>query len=219
MYGLHVWALLFMPLVYDSPRTNHILRLEGIMTTLTSAKPTLAATLWPAGAYSAIRWIVLMLAGVVFIALAARISVGYPVPFTMQTFAVLVLGMAYGSRLGAATLALYMAAGLAGVPVFATSGALGPTLGYILGFIFAAGLVGWLAEQGWDRTVMRSAAAMLIGNILIYVPGLIVLAWFVGTDKVLEYGLFPFLLGDALKLVLAALALPGAWYLVGRREA
>ena len=136
----------------------------------------------------------------------------------MQTFAVLVLGMAYGSRLGAATLALYMAAGLAGLPVFAVSGALGPTLGYIVGFILAAGLVGWLAERGWDRTVARTAAAMLAGNVLIYVPGLIVLAWFVGAGKVLEFGLYPFLIGDALKLVLAAVVLPGAWYLLGRRE-
>jgi biotin transport system substrate-specific component len=126
--------------------------------------------------------------------------------------------MAYGSRLGAATLALYMGAGLSGLPVFATSGALGPTLGYIIGFILAAGLVGWLAEQGWDRTIMRSTAAMLAGNILIYIPGLIVLAWFVGTAKVLEYGLYPFLVGDALKLVLAAVTLPAAWYLVGSRD-
>ncbi len=136
----------------------------------------------------------------------------------MQTFAVLVLGMAYGSRLGAATLSLYMAAGLAGLPVFATGGALGPTLGYIIGFILAAGLVGWLAEQGWDRTRDRDGGRHAAGNVLIYIPGLIVLAWFVGAGKVLEYGLYPFLIGDVLKVLLAAVVLPGAWYLTGRRE-
>jgi biotin transport system substrate-specific component len=161
-----------------------------------------------------------MVAGVILVAIAAHIEVPlYPVPITMQTFAVLVLGMAYGSSLGAATLALYMAAGLAGLPVFATGGALGPTLGYIIGFILAAGLVGWLAEQGWDRSAIKTATAMLAGNVLIYVPGLVVLAWFVGAGKVLEYGLYPFLFGDALKLLLAAVVLPGAWYLVGRQGA
>jgi biotin transport system substrate-specific component len=191
---------------------------EGMMTTLTNIQPTLVATLWPAPASSLTRWAALMVAGVILVAVAAHIEVPlYPVPITMQTFAVLVLGMAYGSNLGAATLALYMAAGLAGLPVFATGGALGPTFGYIIGFILAAGLVGWLAEQGWDRSVVKTAAAMLAGNVLIYVPGLVVLAWFVGAGKVLEYGLYPFLFGDALKLLLAAVVLPGAWYLVGRQ--
>ena len=188
------------------------------MTTLTNDQPTLAATLWPAPAGSLTRWLALMVAGVIFVAIAAHIEVPlYPVPMTMQTFAVLIVGMAYGSRLGAATLALYMAAGLAGLPVFATGGALGPTSGYIFGFILAAGLVGWLAERGWDRTVSSTAVAMLAGNVLIYVPGLIVLAWFVGAGKVLEYGFYPFLIGDAVKLVLAAAVLPAAWNLVGRR--
>jgi biotin transport system substrate-specific component len=192
--------------------------MEGMMTTLTDVRPTLAATLWPARYGELTRWIVLMLLGVILVAMAAHIEVPlYPVPITMQTFAVLVLGMAYGSRLGAAALALYMAAGLAGLPVFATGGALGPTSGYIAGFILAAGLVGWLAERGWDRNVVATAAAMLAGNVLIYVPGLIVLAGFVGAGKVLEYGLYPFLIGDALKLLLAAVVLPGAWYLIGRR--
>ncbi|MDP9138602.1 MAG: biotin transporter BioY, partial [Pseudomonadota bacterium] len=157
------------------------------MTTLTNARPTLAATLWPGEARSLPRSVALMVLGVILVAIAAHIEVPlYPVPMTMQTFAVLVLGMVYGAGLGAATLGLYMLAGLAGLPVFATGGALGPTLGYIIGFILAAGLVGWLAERGWDRTAIRTAAAMLAGSALIYVPGLIVLGWFVGPGKVLE---------------------------------
>src|SRR5207247_1756159 len=111
---------------------------------------------------------------------------------------------------------LYLAEGLSGLPVFATAGALGPTMGYLIGFILAAGIVGWLAERGWDRNIGLTALAMLIGNIAIYVPGLIVLAGFVGTQKVLEYGLLPFLAGDALKLVLAAVVLPLGWRIVGR---
>jgi biotin transport system substrate-specific component len=187
------------------------------MTILTQTHPTLIGALWPARANAVLRWIVLTVAGVVFVAISARIVVPlYPVPITMQTFAVLVVGMAYGLRLGAATLALYLVSGLAGLPVFATAGALGPTFGYIVGFILAAGVVGWLAERGWDRDVVTTAVAMLIGNALIYVPGLIVLAGFVGLENVLAYGLFPFLVGDALKLALAALVLPAAWRLVKR---
>lgn len=190
------------------------------MTILTQTHPTLIGTLWPARANAVARWILLLVAGVVFVAICAHIEVPlYPVPITMQTFAVLVLGMAYGSRLGAATLVLYLIGGVSGLPLFATGGALGPTLGYIIGFIVAAGVVGWLAERGWDRNIVSTAIAMLIGNVLIYVPGLIVLAGFVGMDKVLQYGLMPFLLGDALKLALAAVLLPAAWRLVGRRDA
>jgi biotin transport system substrate-specific component len=182
------------------------------MTSITQTHPTLIGTLWPAGTNAVVRWIALMVAGVVFVAICAHIEVPlYPVPITMQTFAVLVLGAVYGARLGAATLALYMASGLVGLPVFATGGGLGPTLGYIFGFILAAGVVGWLAERGWDRNVIMTAVAMLIGNVLIYIPGLIVLAWFVGANKVIEYGLAPFLIGDALKLALAAVVLPLAW--------
>jgi len=188
------------------------------MTILSQTHPTLIGALWPARANTLLRWIALMIAGVVFVAISARIEVPlYPVPVTMQTFAVLVLGAAYGARLGAATLALYLLSGLAGLPVFATGGALGPTLGYIIGFILAAGVVGWLAERGWDRNVVMTALAMLIGNVLIYVPGLIVLAGFVGADKVVEFGLAPFLVGDALKLALAAVLLPAAWRIVKRR--
>lgn len=193
---------------------------SSIMTTLSQTHPTLIGTLWPARSNAVLRWIVLMLAGTLFVAVSAHIEVPlYPVPITMQTFAVLVVGMVYGSRLGAATLVLYLVEGLGGLPVFATGGALGPSFGYIVGFVLAAGVVGWLAERGWDRSVVRTAIAMLIGNIVIYVPGLAVLAGFVGIGKVLEYGLIPFLVGDAVKLLLAACLLPLVWQAVGKRRA
>jgi biotin transport system substrate-specific component len=189
------------------------------LTTLSQTYPTLIGTLWPARTAQLLRWIVLMVAGSLFVAICAQIQVPLqPVPITMQTFAALVVGMAYGARLGAATLLLYLIEGAIGLPVFAgfASGLLSlASGGYIIGFVLAAGAVGWLAERGWDRNTPTTALAMLIGNIVIYVPGLLWLATFVGTDKVLAYGLTPFLLGDLLKLALAAIALPLAWKLVG----
>jgi biotin transport system substrate-specific component len=191
------------------------------MTAIAQTQTTLIGALWPAGSNAIVRWILLMIAGSLFIAACAQVAVPLlPVPITMQTFAVLMIGAAYGWRLGAATVAAYLVEGALGLPVFAEwSGGLpvlvGPTGGYLFGFVLAAGAVGWLAERGWDRNIVTTALAMLIGNALIYVPGLAVLANFVGIDKVLEYGLLPFLLGDGLKLVLAACLLPLAWRIIG----
>ncbi len=196
------------------------------MTTATPYQPTLIGALWPAGRMApALRAITLMIAGSVFLAACAQIAVPLqPVPITLQTFGVLVLGMAYGWRLGAATLALYLAEGAAGLPVFAnfSSGPwelFGPasyTAGYLYGFVLAAGVVGWLAERGWGRTMPTTALAMLVGNILLYVPGLAWLAYLIGGEPAIAGGLMPFLLGDALKLALAACTMPLAWKLIGR---
>lgn len=181
--------------------------------------PTLAATLWPAeGMQVALRSLALAIAGSALVALCARISVPlYPVPITMQTFAVLLIGAAYGWRLGSATLALYLIEGAVGIPVFAppeSAGFVGgPTAGCIVGFILAAGLVGWLAERGWDRNVLLTGIAMVLGNLVIYALGLIWLARFVGWQT-FEFGLFPFLIGDALKVALAMAVLPAAWKIV-----
>ena len=185
--------------------------------------PTLAEVLWPSDA-KALRAIVLALIGSAVLWASAKIQVPfYPVPMTLQTLAVLGLGMAYGWRLAFATLLLYLAQGAFGLPVFAGTPEkgiglaymMGPTGGYLLGFLLAATLCGWLAERGWDRNVATTALAMLLGNIVIYVPGLLWLGAVVGWDKpVLEWGLTPFLLGDATKLVLAALILPGLWTLI-----
>lgn len=189
--------------------------------------PTLAEVLWPSDA-KALRAIVLALIGSAVLWASAKIQVPfYPVPMTLQTLAVLGLGMAYGWRLAFATLLLYLAQGAFGLPVFAGTPEkgiglaymMGPTGGYLLGFLLAATLCGWLAERGWDRNVATTALAMLLGNIVIYVPGLLWLGALVGWDKpVLEWGLTPFLAGDATKLVLAALILPGLWTLLGRKK-
>ena len=194
----------------------------------TASFPTLSDRLWPAGRVSPLlRSAILAIAGSLLLWLSAKIQIPFwPVPLTLQTFAVLVIGMAFGWRLAGATLLLYFAEGAAGLPVFAGTpekgiGLLymaGPTGGYLLGFLLAAGVCGWLAERGWDRNVMTTAAAMLVGNILIYLPGLLWLGTLVGWDKpILEWGLTPFLAGDALKLALAAAVLPLAWKLLGNR--
>ena len=157
-------------------------------------------------------------AGSVLLAISAKLQVPfYPVPVTMQTLVVLVLGMTLGSRLAFATLALYLAEGMAGLPVFAGTPEkgiglaymMGPTGGYLVGYLFAATLTGWLAERGFDRSLPRAALALFLGNLAIYVPGLVWLGSVIGWDKpVLQYGLIPFLAGDALKLALGACLLP-----------
>jgi biotin transport system substrate-specific component len=184
---------------------------------------TLIGTLWPARSAPALRWALLVLLGSLFLAVCAQIQVPlWPVPMTMQTFGVLLLGMAFGARLGAATVALYLLEGAAGVPVFAGFGGglpvlFGPTGGYLFGFVIAAWLVGALAERGWDRGVLTTALAMLFGNVVLYVPGLIWLAGFVGgAEEAFAAGLAPFWTGDLLKVALAAGLLPSAWWLTRR---
>ncbi|MGH2377698.1 MAG: biotin transporter BioY [Candidatus Limnocylindria bacterium] len=167
----------------------------------------------------------LAVAGSLLIALAAQVTVPLPfspVPVTGQTFAVLLIGAAFGARLGAATVGLYIAEGVAGLPVFAPGGPigparlLGPTGGYLVGFVVAAYVVGALAERGWDRRLLTAALAMLVGEVAIYAFGLAGLARFVPADRLLAAGLLPFVPGDLAKLALAAAALPTAWHLIGR---
>ena len=166
----------------------------------------------------------LILAGSALVALSARVAIPLPftpVPLTAQTFAVLLVGAALGSRRGALALAAYLAEGAAGMPVFSGGGCCiawlaGPTAGYLWSYPLAAFTVGALAERGWDRSPGRAGLAMLAGNGLIYVVALPWLAFFVGTGQVLEAGLLPFIPGDLLKVALAAAALPAAWAVVGR---
>ena len=199
------------------------------MSAVSLRRDTLAATLWPAaeGGARLLRAALLVLAGSALMTLSAKIQVPfYPVPLSMQTLAALMLGMAYGWRLGALTVVFYLAQGALGLPVFANSPErglglaylAGPTGGYLVGFALAAAVAGWLAERGWDRNVATTALAMLLGNLAIYVPGLLWLGNLIGWDKpVLALGLTPFILGDLTKLALAALAMPLAWRLVRGR--
>ena len=172
-----------------------------------------------------IKQAALVVAGVLVLAIAAKIKVPmWPVPITMGTFAVLTLGAAYGPRLGLTTILTYMVVGALGFDVFAGSSAeaygltymMGGTGGYLVGYVLATFALGWFARQGWDRSMTRMAGAMIVGNALIYVPGLLWLGQLYGWDQpILQWGLTPFLIGDALKLVLAALLVPAVWKMVG----
>jgi biotin transport system substrate-specific component len=171
---------------------------------------------------AAIYDVVLVLGASLFIALAARIAVPLPfspVPVTGQTLAVLLVGALLGSRRGALSVLAYLTEGAMGLPVFAGGAAgvsrlIGPTGGYLLGFVIAAFLTGWLAERGWDRRFATTLAMMGMGNAAIYLLGLPYLASFVGVGHVLALGLYPFVVGDIAKSILAALLLPSAWKLL-----
>jgi biotin transport system substrate-specific component len=197
------------------------------MSTLSALRTnTLSARLVPD---SWLSNIVLVAGGTALMALSARSSHQFSfstVPVTGQTFAVLLIGALYGSRLGAATMIAYLAEGAAGLPVFAQghagiwAGIATPSGGFLFGFIVAAYTVGWFAERGWDRS-RWIVLPMLFGNAILYVPGLIWLhqqfaivnhpiAW----STTLDYGLWPFVAGDLAKLVAASLAVPAGWSIV-----
>ena len=181
----------------------------------------LSDRLWPVSGNALARNAVLAVVGSLIVAAAAQINVPMlPVPMTLQSLAVLAIGAAYGARLGALTLALYALEGVVGLPVFAEfkSGFMLASFGYVLGFILAAGLVGWLAERGWDRSGVKMFAAMLLGAAVLYGPGLAWLAVWIGSfAKAIEFGLLPFIAGDVVKAAIAALAFPAAHALMGRR--
>jgi len=148
-----------------------------------------------------------------------RFEIGV-VPITAQTFAVLLAGALLGSKRGAFSQITYLLGGLIGLPLFARGGGvsylLSPTFGYIVGFILASFFIGLLCERGFDRRVETAILAMLGGNLLIYLPGLLWLARFVSIDSLLTVGFYPFLLGDLLKILLAGSILPLGWRLIKR---
>lgn len=176
-----------------------------------------------------VRDLALVVGGTLFIAVSAQISIPLPfspVPLTGQTFAVLLTGAVLGSGLGLASTALYLAAALAGLPVLSptetgthltgTAVLSMPTLGYVIGFMLASLAVGTLAERGYSRTPLRTVLAMVVGNVIIYSLGLLWLqhALAASWSDTIAWGLTPFLIGDALKVALAAGLLPAAWSFV-----
>ena len=169
-----------------------------------------------------------VLFGLCLLTLSAKVQVPFwPVPMTLQTLVVLMLGMAYGPRLGAGTVLAYLLVGAVGRPVFAgTPGRgiglaymMGPTGGFLMGFVAAAWITGALAERGWDRSVPWCAAAMLAGTVVIFVLGLAALIPITGFSRAIEAGLIPFLASSALKIALGAVAMPLIWRVLGRRRA
>lgn len=170
-----------------------------------------------------VRNLVLVAAGTGLVALSAQVKFFLPftpVPLSLQTFAVLLVGAALGSWRGVAAMALYLLVGMAGVPWFTDdrSGWAFASFGYIVGFVLAAAVVGKLAERGGDRTLLKAVGLMVLGNLAIYavgVPGLMLFAG-VSLGKALALGVLPFLIGDAIKILVAAGLLPTAWKLVSR---
>ncbi|MFC1441662.1 biotin transporter BioY [Streptacidiphilus sp. N1-10] len=187
---------------------------------------TVLADLLPAAtrARATARDLALVVGGAALTGIAAQISVpvpGSPVPVTGQTLAALLVGTALGTRRGVAAMGLYLVAGLAGVPWFAAgSSGSGVTLGYIIGFMLAGVVVGELARRGADRSPLRTAAAMVLGSLAIYAVGVPYLAvsLHIGLGRAASLGLYPYLLGDALKVALAMGLLPAAWKLLGVRS-
>ncbi|MEU3861175.1 biotin transporter BioY [Streptomyces sp. NPDC028722] len=189
--------------------------------TATARPGAVLADLLPA---SRVRDAVLVLGGAALTGLAAQLSVqvpGSPVPVTGQTFAALLVGTTLGARRGFLSLALYALAGVAGVPWFAggASGAGLVSFGYVLGMLLASALVGALARRGADRSPLRMAGTMILGEAVIYAVGVpyLALAAHLSASQAVAAGLTPFLVGDALKAALAMGALPTAWKLTGER--
>jgi biotin transport system substrate-specific component len=181
---------------------------------------TLAARLWPSrddARLAAIRAAVLMLLGTGLLAVSAKIQVPFPfVPMTLQTLVVLVIGAAYGWRLGAATVALYLAEGAMGVPVFAGPVAgpaymAGPTGGFLLGFMAAAVTTGFLSERGWNASPLRVLAMMALGHAVIFACGLAWLSTLMPLARAWDAGVAPFALATLLKTALAAALMHAAW--------
>ncbi len=185
-------------------------------------RPRVLADLIPG---SLVRDVALVVGAAALTGLAAQISIPLPVtpvPISLQTFTVLLSGAALGPIRGGLGMVLYLVAGLAGVPWFSEqrTGFDFPSFGYIVGFVLAAVLVGWLARRGLDRSIVGAIGIMVVGNLVIYALGVPYLASSIGVDvgRALELGVVPFLIGDGLKIALAAGLLPAAWWLAGSRS-
>ena len=189
----------------------------------------LAAVLWPdrAEGFSAVlRAIILIALGTALLTLSAKVNLPLPyVPMTLQTLVVLVIGAAYGWRLGTATVIAYLAEGAIGIPVFAgpvggLAPLMGPTAGYLIGFVAAAFATGWLSERGWDRSVPLLFVAMAIGHIIILAAGFAWLAFGMnlGVEKAWAVGIVPFVAASLIKNALGAALVPAVRRMLDRRE-
>lgn len=184
-------------------------------------RPAVLADLVPG---AQVRDVALVVGAAALTGLAAQVSIPLPftpVPISLQTFTVVLSGAALGPIRGGLGMGLYLVAGIAGIPWFSEqrSGFDFPSFGYIIGFVLAAVIVGWLARRGLDRSVSGTVAIMVLGNLVIYAIGVSWLANSLGVDvpRALELGAWPFLIGDALKIALAAGLLPAAWWIASSR--
>ena len=187
---------------------------------------TLLDRLWPAAENRLLRNAFLAVAGSLLLTLSAKIIVPFwPVYMNMQTFAVMLIGAAFGWRLGLATVLLYLAEGATGLPVFTGTPEkgiglaymAGPTGGYLAGFVVAVAIVGWFAERGFDKFFFAMGAIMLAADAALFALGLGWMGVLFGWDKpILEWGLFPFIYGDLFKIALAAAIVALGWQALGR---
>ncbi len=184
-------------------------------TTLAPSYDVLSHELWSNQTSPLTRNIILAIAGSLLLTLSAKVQIPfYPVPLTLQTLVVLLIGFTYGPKLAGATIGIYFAQGALGLPVFAGNPAV--TGGYLAGFMVAAIVCGWLAQKGWDRRWATMLASMVIGNIIIYAFGATWLSTVIGFEKAIQAGVLPFLLGDAVKIVAAAVLVPAVWKQVNK---
>jgi len=195
------------------------------MAIATTMRPLVSLALPGKGALRLTTQIFLALAGTLLLTVSAKTKVMLgPVDLSMQTLAVLLIGAAFGLRLGVATVLLYLAEGAAGLPVFQSSPEkgiglaymLGPTGGYLAGFVAMAAIVGWAADRGWDRNPLKLGSAMLAAEVAMMALGFAWLALLVGPEKSWQFGVLPFIAGDLIKIGLAAALLPAAWSLLRR---
>lgn len=200
-----------------------------------SAHSALAPTLFPFAGNRTVQDVVLVLAGTLLIAIAAKIKVPFfPVPMTLQALAIMLIAATYGFRLGTITVIAYLGEGLLGLPVFtntppAVAGPLyflGPTGGYLIGFVALAMIVGFAADRGWDRSTIKLFAAIIAGEAIMFALGFVWLAWFaslssgatgLGAETALAAGVTPFIWGDLLKSALTAFLVPAAWSFIRAR--
>jgi biotin transport system substrate-specific component len=175
----------------------------------------------------AVKSVLLVVAFSLFIALSAQVVIPLPftpVPITLQTFAVLLTGALLGSRLGAAAVVAYLVEGALGLPFFRGGNggwlylAVSPTAGYLLAYPLAAFLTGWLAERGWDKKFPTAAAAIGLGSLVILFGGWLGLLRFYSAEQAFALGVAPFIIGDVVKIALAAAALPSGWALLKRKR-
>ncbi|MER8963422.1 biotin transporter BioY [Mesorhizobium sp. M0701] len=195
------------------------------MAIATTMRPLISLALPEKGAARLAGQLLLAIAGTLLLILSAKTKVMLgPVDISMQTLAVLLIAGAFGMRLGVATLLLYMAEGALGLPVFQSTPEkgigiaymLGSTGGYLAGFVVMAAIVGWAADRGWDRHPIKLFNAMLVAEIVMMAMGFAWLALLIGPEKSWQFGVLPFIVGDLIKVALAASLVPAVWSLLKR---
>jgi biotin transport system substrate-specific component len=196
------------------------------MSTATASYPLITLALPKSGVARQIGQLLLVVGGSLLLALSAKAKVVLgPVDLSLQTLVVLLIGATFGLRLGVATLVLYLAEGAAGFPVFQSTPEkgigiaymLGSTGGYLAGFVVMAAIVGWAADRGWDKSVLKLGGAMLVAEIVMLAMGFAWLAGLIGAEKAWTFGVVPFIVPDLIKVALAALLVPATWALLPKR--